>query len=49
MRTRLLDGRPSLQTAAPGERRVDIEPVKPAELAAAIAVLRRVRPLTLAS
>jgi len=44
IRAKLLDLRPSVRTAPPGERRVDVELVTPAELAAALTVLRRVRP-----
>ena len=49
IRQKLLDSKPSLQTAPPGGRRVDVEAIAPAELEAAVALLRRVTPLTLAS
>jgi hypothetical protein len=41
--------RPTFQAAGPGSRRVEVEPVTAEELAAALEVLRRVRPLPLAS
>jgi len=50
IRAKLLALRPSmLETAPPGERRVDLDAVTPAELAAALEILHRVRPLSLAS
>jgi hypothetical protein len=49
LRARVLESRPALQTAAPGYRRVEVEVVTPVELAAALKLLRRVRPLQLAS
>ena len=48
IRAKLLDLHPAMQTAPPGERRVDVDAVTPAELAAALAMIRRVRPLPLA-
>ena len=48
IRTKLLDARPSrLQTAPPGTRRIDAEMVTPGELRAELAVLARVRPISL--
>ena len=44
-----LSARPSTLQTAPGERRVDLDAVTPAELAAALEILHRVRPLSLAS
>jgi hypothetical protein len=37
--------RPAFQAAAPGSRRHEVDPVTAEELAAAVEVLRRVRPL----
>ena len=48
LRAKVLDLRPSLQTAAPGSRRVELEAVTAAELEDALGVLRRVRPIQLA-
>jgi hypothetical protein len=42
---KLLELRPSMQTAPPGKRRVEVDALTPAELAAALTVLQRVRPL----
>jgi hypothetical protein len=49
LRAKLQTLRPTLQTAMPGTRHVVVEPVTEEELAAALEVLRRVRPLPLAS
>jgi sigma54-dependent transcription regulator len=50
IRAKLLALGPStLQTAPPGERRVEVEAVTPRQLAAVIEILRRVQPLSLAS
>ena len=48
IRAKLLQLRPSFQTAAPGTRRVEVDPVTPAEITAALDVLRRVQPLRVA-
>ena len=48
IRAKLIEARPPMQTAAPGYRRVEAELVTPAQLAAALDVLRRVRPLRVA-
>ena len=45
IRTKLLEARPSLQTAPPGDRRVELEPVTAAALANGLSVRRDVRPL----
>ena len=39
LRAKLRDARPFLQTAAPGYRRVEVEAVTPAEIAAALELL----------
>jgi len=49
LRTRLQRLIPTFQAALPGTRRVDVDPVTAEELAAVLEVLRRVRPLPLAS
>jgi hypothetical protein len=47
LRANLQALRPTFQAAAPGSRRHDVDAVTPEELAAALEVLRRVRPLPL--
>jgi hypothetical protein len=48
IRAKLLDARSSrLQTAPPGTRRVEVETVTPRELGAALALLTRVRSMSL--
>jgi hypothetical protein len=47
LRAKLQALRPTFQAAAPGSRRHDVDAVTPEELAAALEVLRRVRPLPL--
>jgi hypothetical protein len=49
IRSKLLELRPSLRTAPPGESPVEVEAVSPAQLAAVLQMLRRVRPLPMAS
>jgi hypothetical protein len=45
LRAKLQVPRPTFQAAAPGSRRVDVDPVTTDELAAALQMLRQMRPL----